>query len=124
MKLAGLSALIALALMGCSHQPTVLATSAERAFLDNMRSVGFDPEKCAFGASEVSAAGQSFARTMASANADGNYNFPDECIRTEKGKTTIRGSVEGSQTKLTGTVRLKDKDHRVLLKCFETIRCR
>jgi len=113
-----------LILCACASKETTLAvTQAEFDFLHSVRNAGLNPEKCAFGGSNIGAGGEVFAKARARVSALGNFSYPESCIKTVNGVTKTTGKVEGAHSILQGTIDEQGNQRIIMLKCFEKIVC-
>jgi len=105
-----------LILSACANKETVLTvTQAEFDFLHSVRDAGLNPEKCAFGGSNIGAGGEVFAKARARASALGNFSYPEPCAKT--------GKVEGVRTLLQENIEVQGNQRIIMLQCFEKIVC-
>jgi len=113
-----------LMLVACvSKESPLIVTQAEFDFLHSVRDAGLNPEKCAFGGSNIGAGGEVFAKARARASALGHFSYSESCVKTSNGVTKSTGKVEGVHSKLQGRVDVQGNQRIIMLQCFEKIVC-
>jgi len=123
-KVSAIVCLSGLLLSACANkEPSLTVTQAEFDFLRSVHEAGLNPEKCAFGGSNIGAGGEVFAKARARASAQGNFSYPEPCVKTVNGVTKTTGKVEGAHSKLQGRVDVHGNQRIIMLQCFEKIVC-
>ena len=124
MKATLILCLTGLILSACANkEPSFAVTQAEYDFLHSVREAGLNPEKCAFGGSNIGAGGEVFAKARARASALGNFSYPETCIKKVNGAIKTTGKVEGTHSILQGNIDEQGNQRIIMLKCFEKIVC-
>jgi len=104
-KITAIVCLSGLLLSACANkEPSLAVTQAEYDFLHSVRDAGLNPEKCAFGGSNVGAGGEVFAKARARASALGSFSYPEPCVKRGNGVTKTTGKVDGAHSILQGSV--------------------
>ncbi len=82
-----------------------------------------NPEKCAFGGSNIGAGGEVFAKARARMSALDSFSYPEACLKTVNGVTKTTGKVDGAHSILQGNIEVQGNQRIIMLQCFEKIVC-